>query len=249
MILTLTLNPAVDITLETDRINYDDRSPILSEKQYPGGKGINAAQVVHAYGGQVHAVAPVGGARGHRFAQLVEESGIPVTLIPVEGETRRNVSISDHQGLNLKLDHEGRPLLPDELKQVEKTVCDKLDEAERLLNRTLFSQLHSAAAAKEIQRMGPERVILSLGSQGAITAWEEGLLRALPPALQTGSSIGAGDVLGATCVWALSQGKPFEEAFSWAVAAASAAAAYPGLTFASLVEVEEMRPRVEIRPI
>ena len=40
MILTLTLNPAVDVSLSTDRIIYDDRSYINSETYQAGGKGI-----------------------------------------------------------------------------------------------------------------------------------------------------------------------------------------------------------------
>lgn len=308
MILTLTLNPAIDLTIQTDRVNYDDRSPVLQEKEHPGGKGINAAQVIHSYGGQVHAVATRGGERGRRMAELLAASTLPVTLIPVEGETRRNFAISDEQGLTIKLDHAGCPLRPAELDRVEQTICRKLPqarwlmltgsmppetppdffarliraaraqdvstlldtggdafrlglregptlakpnrpEAERLLGRSLLSQPHSAAAASEIQRMGAGHVILSLGSQGAIAAWDGGLLRAVPPAVQSGCSIGAGDVLGATCVWSLSRDAEFPEALNWAVAAATVAASRPGLNFGPLSEVEEMRKLVEIRPI
>lgn len=307
MILTLTLNPAIDLTLTTDRINYDDRSLILSEEEHAGGKGINAAQVIHAYGGEVHAIATVGGEMGKTFARLLQASGMPVTLIPVHGETRRNFAITDKQGLTLKLDHEGQILSPEDLSLIEKAVCEKLPqakwlmltgslppgvppdyyarlihharergvptlfdssgealrmglaanptlakpnrpEAERLLNRTILSQSQAASAAEEIRRMGPERVILSLGSQGAMAASEEGLLHAVPPVVQAGCPLGAGDVLGATCVWALTRNHSFPEAFAWAVAAATVAAAKPGLTFAPLEEVEKMKKRVEIRP-
>ena len=306
MILTVTLNPAIDFILMTDRINYDDRSRILSEEERAGGKGINAAQVIHAYGGEVHAIATVGGETGRRFAGLLESSGIPVTLIPVTGETRRNISVTDQQGLTVKLDHEGKSLSEEEVSAVEKAVCDKLPraewlmltgslppgvppgiyarlierarehgvpvlldtsgeplrlglaakpaiakpnrpEAERLLDRTLLSQTQTAQAADEMRRMGPDRLILSLGSQGAVAAWEEGLLRAVPPAIQSGCPLGAGDVLGATCIWALSGNQPFPEAFRWAAAAATAASGKPGLNFASLEEVEQMRKRVEVR--
>ncbi len=308
MILTLTLNPAVDLTFSTDRIVYDDRSLILAENEYAGGKGINAAQVIHAYGGEVHAIATVGGETGRRFAELLDASRIPVTLIPVSGETRRNIAVTDQQGLTVKLDHEGTPVSDAELSLIEKTVCEKLPhakwlmltgslspgvaadfyakliekakqykvpamfdtsgealrlglaakpsvakpnrpEAERLLDRTILSHSQAILAVEEIRRMGAERLILSLGSQGAIAAWEEGMLRAVPPTVQTGCPLGAGDVLAATCVWALSQEMPFPEAFHWAAAAATVAAAKPGLTFGPLEEVEQMRRRVEVRSI
>ncbi len=122
-------------------------------------------------------------------------------------------------------------------------------EAERLLDRTLLSQTQSAAAAREIREMGSDKVLLSLASQGVIAAWEEGLLAAVPPSLETGCPIGAGDVLAATYVWALTQGESFVDALRWAVAAATAAAGRPGLEFAPLSEIELLRERVEIRSL
>jgi fructose-1-phosphate kinase PfkB-like protein len=122
-------------------------------------------------------------------------------------------------------------------------------EAERLLDRTILSEVQGVAAARDIQKMGAERVILSLGSQGAIAAWEEGLLRAVPPSVQSGCAIGAGDVLAAVCVLGLSSGQSFPEAFVWGVAAATAAAATPGLSFASKEQSEEIRAQVELRSI
>ena len=57
MILSLTLNPAIDVALSTNRIVYDDRSFITGEIETAGGKGINAAMVINAFGGDVRAVA------------------------------------------------------------------------------------------------------------------------------------------------------------------------------------------------
>ncbi len=303
MILTLTLNPAIDYALGTDRIVYDDRTYITTEAEYPGGKGINAAQVIHAFGGQVHAIVSYGGRTGQRLAKMLRASHIDVTLIKVRGETRRNLAITDQQGLTIKLDHRGPPLEPEELDQIHEVVRQKLPgakwltltgslppdtpadvyarlitlaresgvgtlldargealqlgleagpslakpnraEAERLLGRSLLTQAQCAEAAREIQSMGAERVIVSLGSQGAIAASENGLLAAIPPTIQSACPIGAGDVLAAACVWALSRGQPFEEAFLLGVAAATAAASHPGLTFAPLEEVLAMRKRL-----
>jgi len=308
MILTLTLNPAIDLTITTNRIVYDDRTFILDEQEHAGGKGINAAQVIYSYQGDVHAIAPIGGETGQRFAHLLAAARIPVTLIPVSGETRRNFAITDEQGLMIKLDQPGAALSDQELQRVEEAVREHLPraswlmlngslppkappdfyarlirlareqrvsttldssgealrlgleagpslakpnraEAERLLDRTILSEPQAAAAARDIQKMGAARVILSLGSQGAIGAWEDGLLRAVLSAVQTGCAIGAGDVLAAICVLGLSQQLSFPEAFRWAVAAATAAASKPGLTFAPPELTELMRAQIELRSI
>jgi 1-phosphofructokinase len=308
MILSLTLNPAIDVALSTDRIVYDDRSFITREIESVGGKGINAAMVINAFGGDVRAITPFGGVRGERFAQLMAESQIPVEMIPVEAETRRNISVTDNQGLTIKLDQPGQGLNGPELEQIVACVGENLPgvawfmltgsvprgvpadtyarliemarshgvpvlvdtsgeplekaleakpalvkpnrvEAERLLGRSLITEGHALEAAVEIERMGAEKVILSLGSQGAIAVWSEGRLRAVPPAVQTGCPIGAGDVLAATCLWALVRGESFDEAFRWGVASATVAASRPGLGYGTPDEVDQVRQRVEIRSI
>ncbi len=308
MILSLTLNPAIDVALSTDRIVYDDRSFITREIETVGGKGINAAMVINAFGGDVRAITPFGGLRGERFAQLIAESQIPVEMIPAEAETRRNISVTDNQGLTIKLDQPGHGLNDAELEQIVACVEQNLPavewlmltgsvppgvpidtyarltemarghdvpvlvdtsgealakalearpalvkpnrvEAERLLGRSLISEGHALEAAVEIERMGAEKVILSLGSQGAIAVWPDGRLRAVPPAVQTGCPIGAGDVLAATCLWALVRGESFPEAFRWGVASATVAASRPGLGYGTPEEVDQVRQKVEIHSI
>ena len=50
-------------------------------------------------------------------------------------------------------------------------------EADRLLGRTLLTRTHYLEAAERIRAMGPESVVLSLGSRGAVGAFREGLYR------------------------------------------------------------------------
>src|ERR1700731_94441 len=67
MILTLTVNPAIDRTITVDRLAFEDRTYILSSKDSPGGRGINAASVIHSFGGKTLAIFPAGGDRGARL--------------------------------------------------------------------------------------------------------------------------------------------------------------------------------------
>jgi 1-phosphofructokinase family hexose kinase len=309
MILTLTLNPAVDVTVTTDRIIYDDRTYINSETFQAGGKGVNAARAIRDFGWtDVEAVAPYGGLMGERFAHLVRESGLPISLIPVQGETRRNLAVVDDEGLTLKLDQRGNPLSAKELARIEEALLAKLPaaswltlngsvppgvpedyyakliglakehgvktlidtsgpalapalaarptlakpnrpEAERLVGRGLLSERASLSAALEILERGPEHVIVSLGGQGAIAVWGDSRVLAVPPDIENGSPIGAGDVLGAVTVGALCRGDSFRNAFVWGVAAATVAASLPGLGTGSVEEVAEMRERIEVRDI
>ena len=121
-----------------------------------------------------------------------------------------------------------------------------LVEAERLLGRSLLGELDVFRAAEDVRKLGAEHVILSMGSKGAVAVWSDGRLRAKPSAVQTGSPIGAGDVLGAACVWALERGESFPEAFAWGVAAATVASSLPGLQFGTLDQVGEVKKQLEV---
>lgn len=167
MILTLTLNPAIDLTISTNRIVYDDRTYILEEQEYAGGKGINAAQVIYAYHGEVHAIAPIGGATGQRLAHLLAAAQIPVTLIPVSGETRRNLAITDQQGLMIKLDHPGETLSDEELQRIEDAVREHLPHAEWLmLNGSLPPKAPPEFYARLIRLAREHGVSTTLDSSG-----------------------------------------------------------------------------------
>ncbi len=133
MILTLTVNPAIDHTLTTDRINYEDRIYVRSSFEQAGGKGINAARVLHALGAAVETLAVCGGETGTRFAGLLEGSGLAVSLIPIRNPIRRNLTISDMHGLTIKLDEAGPEISREEEQKIEAATQSELKSAAWLL--------------------------------------------------------------------------------------------------------------------
>lgn len=133
MILTLTVNPAIDHTYTTDRISYEDRVYVRTSFEQAGGKGINAARVIHALGAEVVAVATCGGDTGKRFAELVQGSGPAVSLIPIRHPVRHNITISDMHGLTIKLDEPGPQISKDEEKEIEAAALERLAGASWLL--------------------------------------------------------------------------------------------------------------------
>ncbi|RDI68264.1 1-phosphofructokinase family hexose kinase [Nocardia pseudobrasiliensis] len=94
-IVTLTMNPAVDIATSTPRIVPTDKMRCAAPRFDPGGGGINVARTVAALGEPVTALFPAGGVTGRLLEQLVDEAGIPMRLVPVAGQTRENMSVTD----------------------------------------------------------------------------------------------------------------------------------------------------------
>ena len=133
MILTLTINPAIDRIITADKLVFEDRGYILDRSEAAGGRGINAAQVIHAFGGKTAAVLTAGGAAGERMAKLLGKLGFPFDVVKVQAESRTNLTISDKQGLTVKLNERGAPLDARELKEIKKRVEARLPKTQWLM--------------------------------------------------------------------------------------------------------------------
>src|SRR5579872_807628 len=101
------MNPAIDRTIAVDRLAFDDRAYILSSKDSPGGRGVNAASVIHAFGGETMAIIPTGGDRGTELETFMTDCGYPVSTVPIRNDIRRNFTITDRHGLTVKLNELG----------------------------------------------------------------------------------------------------------------------------------------------
>lgn len=127
------MNPAIDRTIAVDRLAFDDRAYILSSKDSPGGRGINAASVIHSFGGKTLAIFPAGGDRGVRFEHYMQDCGFPVATVPIANDIRLNFTIVDRHGLTVKLNELGPRLVRGELAGIEAAVESNLASASWLM--------------------------------------------------------------------------------------------------------------------
>jgi 6-phosphofructokinase 2 len=89
-IVTLTINPAIDIFVNVNRIEPTRKLRCSAPKRDPGGGGINVARAAHRLGADVAAIYPTGGAIGKLLHKLVEREGIASLVTPSHVETREN---------------------------------------------------------------------------------------------------------------------------------------------------------------
>lgn len=95
MILTLTPNPAVDLTVHVERVVPGASHRVPPVAAQAGGKGVNVARVLHQRGIPALAVAPVGGATGRLFRSDIEAAGVPHLLVDAAAPTRRSIAVVD----------------------------------------------------------------------------------------------------------------------------------------------------------
>lgn len=95
MIVTLTPNPAIDISTSVDEVVPVRKLRCTPARRDPGGGGINVARVAHRLGGEVAAIYPAGGVTGELLRRLVEREGVRSIAIPAAEETREDVTVRD----------------------------------------------------------------------------------------------------------------------------------------------------------
>jgi tagatose 6-phosphate kinase len=93
VILTVTLNAALDVTYHVDQVRPDASHRVREVHERAGGKGINVARVLHCQGREVTCLGLVGGWTGARIAADLDNAGVASAMSSVAGESRRTVSV------------------------------------------------------------------------------------------------------------------------------------------------------------
>ena len=94
-IVTLTMNPAVDVSSAVDRIVPSHKLRCGDVRHDAGGGGINVARAVHRLGGQVLAIFPSGGPQGDLLERLVAAENVPYHRVAVADDTREDFAVTE----------------------------------------------------------------------------------------------------------------------------------------------------------
>jgi 1-phosphofructokinase family hexose kinase len=113
-ILTLTVNPALDRIISVDRLVFEDRAYIESTTEAAGGRGINAARVLTSFDAQAVAITTSGKEIGRKFEAQLQLDTFAKEIVKIGNSIRVNLTISDRQGLSIKLNELGPSLSPAE---------------------------------------------------------------------------------------------------------------------------------------
>ncbi|MEU6276759.1 1-phosphofructokinase family hexose kinase [Streptomyces populi] len=123
MILTVTLNTALDITYRVRGLRPHASHRVSEVTERPGGKGLNVGRVLAALGHEVTVTGFTGGATGHAVRdQLAATAGVVDALVPVQGSTRRTIAVVDTTtGDTTQLNEPGPAITPAEWSAFQET--------------------------------------------------------------------------------------------------------------------------------
>lgn len=130
-IATLTMNPAIDVAYEADRVFHTHKVRSRQERYDPGGGGINVARVIDRLGGTARAHYLAGGATGTALDALLDLHQMVRSRIDIGGNTRVSTSVYEREsGKEFRFVPQGPTLTAGEcqncLEHLERIECDYL---------------------------------------------------------------------------------------------------------------------------
>lgn len=94
-IVTLTMNPALDITTSAPQVRPTSKIRCVGARYDPGGGGINVARTAHVLGESVSAVFPVGGPTGDLVTELLGKADVRFRRVAIGDPTRESFTVND----------------------------------------------------------------------------------------------------------------------------------------------------------
>lgn len=116
MIITVTLNAALDKTLEVPSFTPGRRHRTVDQTTMPGGKGVNIARAIKRLGQPVIATGLVGGATGNRIVEALNDEAVLGAFARVHEESRTNTAVLDPTtGMHTEINERGPEVSAQEL--------------------------------------------------------------------------------------------------------------------------------------
>ena len=300
MILTVTLNPAVDHTVNVEGKLDPERVTRADIARYDaGGKGINVSKYLTGLGVETVATGIVGGLFGEYVTRQLSRTKIPHDFVEMSGCTRLNTTILTDDEEN-KINQSGNAVTRETTRAVIETVrgydpevvvvagslppgvgaatIDRIADAgdwdtvvdvsghllEQLrvdyaLAKPNRQELATAtgmptdtvddciAAATALQTTGFERVVASLGADGAVLATPTETLAVSATRTDVVDTAGAGYAMLAGIVAALFRDLSDEAALQYGTAVAARSVTVPGTSVPDLSEMDEIASDLRVR--
>ncbi|BCP62731.1 tagatose-6-phosphate kinase [Streptococcus parasuis] len=106
MILTITLNPSVDIAYQLNQFQLDSVNRVEKVQKTAGGKGLNVTRVLKQIGEDVLATGFIGGELGNDVKNQLYQNHIKSSFVEISGETRNCIAIL-HEGQQTEILEQG----------------------------------------------------------------------------------------------------------------------------------------------
>lgn len=182
-VVTLTLNPAIDISSDADEVRPTQKTRIFNQQIEAGGGGINAAKMLAEFNVPVRAIYLAGGATGGALNEILGRFAIERDCVPIEGDTRMSLAVNESaSGIEYRFVPEGPEVREEEwrsaLERASAGDCAYLVASGSLphgVPDTIYASLSRALKATRT------RLVLDTSGEELRAAVEEGGIFLLKP--------------------------------------------------------------------
>ncbi|MBN1208768.1 MAG: 1-phosphofructokinase family hexose kinase [Myxococcaceae bacterium] len=177
-------------------------------------------------------------------AEYIVASGSLAPGVPVDFYARV-ARVARKQNARLVLDTSGEPLRA-ALEEGVFFAKPNRKEFRDMMGAQVDEPATLAAAARSyLERGRAEVLVVSMGADGALLTTREGQYRAVPPPVETHSSVGAGDSFVGGMTFGLARGLPPPEAFRWGIACGTAALLTAGTELCRREDTERLVAQIQ----
>lgn len=129
MILTITLNPSIDVAYPLDHLNLDTVNRVKEVSKTPGGKGLNVSRVLQQLGGDLVTTGFIGGHFGAFIKSELDKINLKHDYLDIDGETRTCIAILHDQGQQTEVLESGPTISPEDSQAFKEKFSDLVQEA------------------------------------------------------------------------------------------------------------------------
>lgn len=154
MILTITPSPAIDWTIELEKMNLGEVNRGLSAAKEASGKGVNVSLALLSAGVETAAILPVGGDSGKFMLDSLSARGLRVFATHLATETRTNVTLSLHDMGDTKVNTESGSISETEIGALLDLLEQNIETADVLVSCGSLPSGASSDLHKDILDIG-----------------------------------------------------------------------------------------------
>lgn len=193
-ILTVALNPTIDVTWEVDGLDPSGKNRARPCSVVAGGGGINVTRAVVRLGGSARALHTAGRDLGRRLDRLLDEEGLDHVSVPIEEETREALVLLDAaEQRSFHIVPPGPSLSEEEGRRcLEALVEAAVGSAYAVLSGSLPEGLPDDFYARAVRSLGDTgaRVVLDTSGDALRAGLEEGVFLVKPNRREASALVG-----------------------------------------------------------
>ena len=133
-IIAVSLNPALDVTLWVNTLDFNEPNKTTDEKVYAGGKAVNIARVFASYGAENACCLGVVGSDNYQtFTQLLRADGVNFDFVQIPGAVRENLTLVIPDKRVLKVNRAGCPVSAKAMHELKDRLLAEIEPLGRCL--------------------------------------------------------------------------------------------------------------------